>query len=112
MRTEPMQHDLFDPRFLARTHDPETSHQAAARVREFAGRHHALILSVLRDHPGGLTVHEIAAYCELTAHEVGKRIAELDRAERISPVLKADGTGTLTRATPSGRHARVWTVAR
>ena len=110
MRTEEdtLTRDLFDPRYLARTIDPPTSKAAAARVREFGGEHHALILRVLREHPEGLTVHEVAAYCRLTAHEIGKRIAELDRAEKIDPVLKLDGTGTLTRPSPSGRHARVW----
>lgn len=102
--------DLFDPRYLARNSDPETSKAAARRVREFAAGHHALILEVLGQHPDGLTVHEVAAFCKLTAHEVGKRISELDRAEKIDPVLKADGTGTLTRPSPTGRHARVWTL--
>lgn len=101
-------HDLFDPRFLARMNNPSTSKEAAARVREFGGEHHALILRVLGENPQGMTVHEIAAYCRLTAHEIGKRIAELGRAEKIAPVLKSDGTGTLTRPTPSGRQARVW----
>jgi hypothetical protein len=40
----------------------------------------------------------------------GKRIAELDRGEVISPVLKPDGTGTLTRRSPAGRSARVWRI--
>lgn len=103
--------DLFAPCTLARVDDPETSHAAAARVREFGGEHHALIIGVLRDYPRGLTVHEIAAHCRLTAHEVGKRIAELDRAEMIDPVLKPDGTGTLTRRSPAGRSARVWRIS-
>jgi len=104
--------DLFDPRLLARSRDPDTSHAAAARVREFGDHHHALILKVLRDYPRGLTVHEIAAHCRLTAHAVGKRIAELARAEAIDPVLKPDRTGTLTRRSPSGRPARVWRIRR
>lgn len=102
--------DMFDPRMLARTNNPETSRAAARRVREFGEHHHGVILDVLRAYPRGLTVHEIAAHCRLTAHEVGKRIAELDRAERIDPVLRPDGRGTLTRSTPSGRQARVWTI--
>jgi len=112
LNRDPSTRDLFDPRMLARSDNPETSHAAAQRVRAFGGHHHALILGVLREYPRGLTVHEIAAHCRLTAHEVGKRIAELDRAELIDPVLSPDGSGTLTRPSPSGRHARVWTLSR
>lgn len=103
--------DLFAPHTLARADGPTTSHAAAARVREFGDHHHALILGVLRQFPRGLTAHEIAAHCRLTAHEVGKRIAELDRGEMIDPVLKPDGTGTLTRRSPAGRLARVWRIS-
>lgn len=99
--------DLFDPRRLARAENPATSHQAAERVLEFAGQHHAMILGVLREHPEGMTVHEVAAYCRLTAHEVGKRVAELERAQRIATVLAESGQ-PVTRPTPSGRQARVW----
>lgn len=113
MRTEQHQQadtftrDLFDPRYLARAENPDTSHQAAARVREFAGQHHSMILGVLCEHPDGMTVHEVAAYCRLTAHEVGKRVAELERAQRITTVLAESGQ-PVTRPTPSGRQARVW----
>lgn len=104
--------DIFDPRFMARSTDPETSKEAAARVREFAAGHRQTILNVLRAHPHGLTAHEIAEHCQLGAHEIGKRLGEMDRAEMIQPVLKADGTGTMTRLTPGGRHARVWTTGK
>lgn len=103
-------YDIFDPRFLARSDDPETSKEAAARVREFAAGHHRTILQVLRNHPAGLTAYEIAQHCDLEPHAIGKRLGEMDRAEMIDPVLKPDGTGTLTRKTPSGRSARVWTA--
>ncbi len=91
---------------LARTGNPGTSHAAAASVRHFAAQHHAQILGVLRAHPGGLTVHEIAAYCGLPAHAIGKRMHELDEANRATVVV--DLYGEVTRLAPSGRPARVW----
>ncbi|MGL4325825.1 MAG: MarR family transcriptional regulator [Beijerinckiaceae bacterium] len=111
-----MQNDLFNPRTLARRHDPETSKEAAKTVREFAGGHHAQILDALAKHPDGLTAHEIAAFCQIDAHQVGKRINELEKAGRIENIIIADGDSpdgytVLTRATPGGRQARVWRLA-
>jgi hypothetical protein len=98
--------DLPEPAALARRHDPATSHAAADRVKEFAAGQHETILKVLRDH-GPCTAHEIATYCRLEAHAVGKRLGELETAARIRVVL--DGSGkAMTRSTPSGRQARVW----
>lgn len=96
----------LEPRTLARRHDPAVSHQAADRVKEFAADQHSIILKVLREH-GPCTAHEIATYCRLEAHAVGKRLNELEKAGRIRVVL--DGAGkVMTRATPSLRQARVW----
>lgn len=96
----------FEPHTLARRHDPDTSKAAALLVKEFAADQHSIILKVLREH-GPCTAHEIATYCRLEAHAVGKRLGELESAGRIRVVL--DGSGkAMTRATPSGRQARVW----
>lgn len=106
------QHDLFggtpppEPptRRLARTENPPTSHQAATRVREFASEHHRTILKALQGHGArGLTVHEIAAYCRLDANAIGKRVGEMERDGLIDT-----GEHQTTRASPSGRQARVW----
>ena len=95
----------FEPRMLARTHDPDTSFAAASRVAEFAGNHHEIILRVLRDF-GPCTAHEIAAHCDIDSHRILKRLAELETAGLIA-VVKAYGKD-MTRPSPSGRPARVW----
>lgn len=100
-----------EPRKLARRNDPGTSKGAAERVREFGQAQRALIVSVLKRFPGGLTVHEIAVSCRLDAHSIGKRCGEIEDAGQIEVVLKDDGE-PLTRATPSGRQARVWRAVR
>lgn len=98
----------FDPVALARRNDPSTSQQAAERVGEFGGAHHAAIIAALRTHgTDGLTVYEIAGYCELSAHSIGKRMNELERAGFVVVIERFDGTDE-TRKTPSGRLARVW----
>ena len=100
-----------DPRTLARSSNPATSHMAAGRVNEFASGQHALILAVLREHGvDGLTAHEIAGHCDLLAHAIGRRLNELERAGLIEVVSDADAKDLL-RATPSGRMARVWVLA-
>lgn len=107
---EPGQDSLFQGH-PARTTDPETSHLAADRVREFADDHHDRICLVLKERVDGvrvvgLTVHEIAAYVRLTAHEIGKRVSEIE-GKRIAIVYGADGK-ELKRKGPTGRGCRVW----
>jgi DNA-binding MarR family transcriptional regulator len=101
-------------RKLARRTNPATSQDAAGRVAEFASDHHAIILATLRKH-GGSTVNEVATYCKLDAHAVGKRMNELERAGLARCVMDAGKGGhcgqPLTRMTPSGRQARVWEAA-
>lgn len=96
-------------RALARISDPLTSHAAAARVLEFAPAQHDLIVDVLKKH-GALTVHEVAVYCRLSAHEVGKRMGELGKMGRAQ-VVHDEAGAEVTRRTPSGRAARVWWTA-
>ena len=115
------QHDLFGAapaaraqaappaRRLARRENPPTSHAAAEQVPAFASEHRDTILRVMRSHGGrGLTVHEMAAYCRLEAHAIGKRVAELERGGQMRVGTAADGRTALTRASPAGRQARVW----
>lgn len=97
-----------EPRKLARRDNPDTSHQAARRVSEFARQHHAQILGVLSQHPAGLTVYEIAALCRLDAHAVGKRMGELERAGSAYVAQDVMTMEPMTRTSPSGRQARVW----
>lgn len=111
-----MQHDLFataarEPHKLARRAGPATSKLAANSVRSFATAHHAAIFEAMKAHAGtrGLTVHEIAAFCQLDAHRISRRMDEL----RVAKVLevKRDAEGNeLRRPSPSGRAARVWAL--
>lgn len=118
-----LQPDLFgaqratvpEPRKLARTSNPTTSKLAATSVVHFAGEHHAAIVQVLRERGAhGLTVHEIATFCRLDAHAIGKRMAELEAEKIVEVVRQRDANMILrdvTRKTPSGRQARVWKLA-
>jgi hypothetical protein len=111
-----MQPDLFtavyarlEPRKLARRRSPSTSHIAARRVGVFCSQHHAEILHVLEQHgANGLTVHEIAAYCRLTAHAIGKRTNELEGAKAIETRMRPGSTEPMTRLSPSNRPSRLW----
>jgi len=104
----------LEVRKLARRDAPQTSKLAARTVKQFAAQQHATIVQVLRDHgAGGLTVHEIAVYCRLDAHAIGKRIGELEAAKIVETSIVPDGDSpdgytVMTRRTPSGRSARVW----
>jgi hypothetical protein len=109
-----MQPDLFNaapqPHKLARRGAPATSKLAALAVPNFATHHHAAIVQVLQDHGArGLTVHEIAAFCRLDAHAIGKRTNELERGQVIEVLKNPDGSDA-TRQTPAGRAARVWVM--
>lgn len=95
----------FDAKTLARRADPQTSHAAAARVREFAGRHAGQIFGWLFDHPAGGTKDEIANGTGIDAIAVARRIAELRRTAGVYDSGE-------TRRTPTGRAATVWKVRR
>ena len=75
-------------------------------MKDFSAGHYDTILQVLRDR-GPLTAHEIAAFCPLDYHQTGRRCGELETARLVAVVVDAAGD-ELTRATPSGRQARVW----
>lgn len=90
----------FQPSRLARKTDPSTSHEAAARVKEFGKSHHQLILSALRRFTKA-GAEQIAAVTKLDAYSVRKRTSELCKLGLIRT------TGD-TRKTASGRPERVW----
>lgn len=93
--------DDADPR--ARRTDPETSHVAAATMREGAAAHRAKIHAVLTD---GIprTYVEIAEACGLDPIAVARRMLELVRLNRVVRLRE-------TRPTPSGRPAHLWMAA-
>jgi predicted ArsR family transcriptional regulator len=97
------QQDLLDPnpRTLARTSDPGTSKEAAARVREFAGTHYSKIVAALVKLGGPSGAEQIAAYSKIDAYQVRKRLPEL---QRQGVVERMD----LSRQTASGRHENLW----
>lgn len=90
----------FDAHTHARSDDPETSKQAASRVREFGSGHCSIILQCLIDH-GAMTADEIAKRTALMAHQINKRLPDLEKAGKATP------TG-ITRLSASGRPERVW----
>lgn len=90
----------FNHMHLARITDPETSHEAAERVKEFAAGHIATILKCLQDH-GPLSPDQIATKCSLDKFQVCRRLPEGQRAGLFEP------TGD-TRLSVSGRRERIW----
>jgi len=64
----------FEP-VRARRRDPETSKEAASRVKGFAAGHYARIMAALRLGPA--TYAEIAERAELERHAVARRLPEM-----------------------------------
>lgn len=93
--------------FSAATHarrtDPETSKQAAARVREFASGQCAENLALLRKY-GPMSPEQIAAHMNIDAYSVRKRTADLEKSGKARP-------NGMTVPTVSGRRQRVWEAA-
>ena len=86
----------------ARRTDPATSHAAAARAGCLTERHERQIIAGLLDGPLGAS--GIAKLCGLLPHQVGKRLAKLERDGRIVQ------TGRVV-TSASGRGEREWMVA-
>jgi transcription initiation factor IIE alpha subunit len=84
----------------ARREDPETSKDAAKRVREFASGQCVAIRAVLRER-GRLGAEQIAAWLKLDAYAVRKRLADLEHAGLAKPL-------PIHRQTASGRQERLW----
>lgn len=98
------QQSLFDPRRLARTDNPSTSHDAARACRGLRSEHHDRILFVMQAAGADMTADEIAqADGVLDRVQVGKRLHELVAAGAVRI------TGR-TRPTPSGRAAQTYEV--
>jgi predicted Rossmann fold nucleotide-binding protein DprA/Smf involved in DNA uptake len=68
---------------LARRSDPLTSHRAASRARAFAPSHRNRVAAALRDGPA--TAHELAERTGLLAHQVLKRLPELQALGLAEP---------------------------
>ncbi len=86
----------------AHTHDPDTSHDAAAKAQGLAARHKAIIHWTLF-HWGPLSSNEIANHCELDYLQVARRMKDLKRDGKVVD------TG-VRRTSPGGRKAAVWRV--
>lgn len=87
---------------LARNTDPQTSHDAAARVGEFSCSHQQLILSCLDRH-GPIGAEGISAIIGIPSYSIRKRLPELQDMNYCFP------TGNMLR-TSSGRQEREWNV--
>jgi hypothetical protein len=92
---------------LARTTDPDTSHDAAIRAASFSAPHQRRILDALliqkhfNPEWGGLTAHEMEKQTRLNYVQIDRRMHELVKAKL------AQDSG-IRRATPSGGKAIVW----
>jgi len=86
--------------FHARRTDPETSHEAAKRAKEFAGEHHRKILNFLALDRQGSTIYGIADYTKIDHVAIARRMGELERAGKV--YTKGERPG------PTGRMCRVW----
>lgn len=88
----------------ARTSDPPTSHQAAARHPRLRGRDRWAVLQMhARKRATGLTDFELALFMDRQQTSVGKRRGELCKFDLI------ENSGT-TRPAPSGSPAIVWRI--
>lgn len=72
--------------------------------------HGQIILNVLARYEP-LAPHEIAGYCNLAAHEIGRRMSELRRGGLIERATAPDGA-PLVRETPRGRQSSAYRIAR
>ncbi len=70
-----MEPDLFDPRRLARTTDPDTSHAAAKSMENQIGPQHQAVLSVL-EQGFPLAAEEIE---DFLGYSTWRRMGELER---------------------------------
>lgn len=97
---------------LARASDPETSHTAAASMRDHAGAQRQAILEYLLAHPGGATADELDERLKWGRSVAGRRLGELCAG---AEVVRLDGTFWTderpvphrTRPTRQGRQAFV-----
>lgn len=88
---------------LARATDPLTSHEAAARVAEFASAHHQRVMDALRRAGGRAGAEQIGWLASMEPHAVRRRLPELQAMGVIRPTEER----AMTR---SGRRERIWVV--
>jgi hypothetical protein len=91
---------------MARTSDPHTSHQAAARTDTRTTRALAWDALVAAG-PDGLTDFELAARTGIGQTSIGKRRLDLLRDGMVEPVLTPLGKPA-TRPSPTGSPSIVW----
>lgn len=84
---------------LARTDDPSTSKQAAARVSEFANNFISVIYESLKR--GDATFEELAARTGLRPDQVWRRLPDLEKLGFAQATEQ-------TRRGSSGRQQRIW----
>jgi hypothetical protein len=89
---------------LARTTDPDTSHQAAERTVASGRRddHVTRVVAAIRSHPGR-TSAELAQITGLERHEAARRTADAEHAGRVRK-------GPARKCRVSGRAAITWHV--
>lgn len=93
---------------LARSTDPETSHEAAEDATMRASRGRLLVLEVLAK-LGAKTDFELADSTGWQQTSIGKRRGECVAAGLVQ--VSIDGKGAvIKRQTPSGSLARVWEI--
>ena len=92
---------LNSPPFkLARKNNPQTSHEAAQSVKDFAKHHQTQILECLQTF-GALGKDGIAEHTKLDKSQVSRRLNEIEKQGLIVQ------TGRLVRS-KSGRREREW----
>ncbi len=77
--------DLFDARLHSRWDSPGTSKNTAYSIKEVVDRHYELILGILRQSPKPLSPEQISIALggRLSPHEIGKRMADLRRGQKV-----------------------------
>lgn len=105
MKHNPGAGDLFSHVWgpAARTTDPVTSHQAAARTPKVRGEDRIKALKMHALHSGGLTDFELAGLMDRQQTSAGKRRGELRDLGLIEQTEER-------RAAPSGAQAIVWRI--
>jgi DNA-binding transcriptional ArsR family regulator len=97
------QGELFpDGEAYARSYDPKTSHEAARHVRKHsASAMEYKALRTLREHPGGLTTHELVYLTGIPWNTISPRLAPLVRKLLVRDSGKR-------RKGPTNRPCIVW----
>lgn len=86
----------------ARANDPDTSHEAAEEIKgSKASRLESLVLACLKEHPAGLTMHEICERTGLRWNTASPRIRPLCRKNFVFD-------SGVRRQGPIGKTCVVW----